>query len=115
MQSTLPDPDGFFLALPSERVKIGRVAFVQIDNQPIALIRIDGQPRAFSALCPHQLGDLSRGSLHDGEIECPVHGWRFDIRTGRSVYPEAEALHLHGYEVKEEDGMIKIKVRTEKQ
>lgn len=110
----MPESDGFCAALPSERVKEGRIALVEIGNQPIVVTRIDGELCAFSALCPHQLGDLSRGFLHNGEIECPVHGWRFNVRAGGSVYPVAESLRLRCFEVKEGRGMIEIKVQGQK-
>src|SRR5512134_903645 len=110
MHFLLPDSDGFYDALPGDRVKPDDVAFVEIDTHPIALVRIEGEVLAFHALCPHQLGDLSRGILYRGQIECPAHQWRFDVRSGRSVYPEEEALCLRHYEVKEEGGMIKVRL-----
>jgi UDP-MurNAc hydroxylase len=33
--------------------------------------------------CPHALGDLSKGEEVDGHIVCPLHGWKFDIKTGQ--------------------------------
>ena len=32
--------------------------------------------------CPHQGADLSHGSLEDGCVVCPRHGWRFDLSDG---------------------------------
>jgi phenylpropionate dioxygenase-like ring-hydroxylating dioxygenase large terminal subunit len=37
-----------------------------------------GTARALSARCPHRGADLAQGSLIDGCIQCPFHGWRFD-------------------------------------
>jgi len=110
MTSNEADPEGFVTALASSRVKANDVAFVELETHPIALVRIDGQVRAFYALCPHQLGDLSRGIFYRCEIECPGHQWRFDVRSGQCVYPDSESLTLRFYDVKEEDGMIKIKL-----
>lgn len=37
------------------------------------------------ARCPHALGPLTGCELDaSGELECPWHGYRFDVRTGRS-------------------------------
>jgi nitrite reductase/ring-hydroxylating ferredoxin subunit len=33
-------------------------------------------------LCTHDNGTLTDGELIDGEIECPRHGGRFDLKTG---------------------------------
>lgn len=38
----------------------------------------NGTARALGARCPHRGADLARGSLIDGCLQCPFHGWRFD-------------------------------------
>ena len=40
---------------------------------------------AFKDLCIHRGAALSRGSVQDGIIACPYHGWRYD-RTGQCVH-----------------------------
>ena len=46
----------------------------------------DGQPRAVSSRCRHQLADLSQGSLDaDGCLVCPWHGSRYDLDSGAMV------------------------------
>ncbi len=48
--------------------------------------RPDGQLRAVSSRCRHQLADLSKGSLDaDGCLVCPWHGSRYDLDTGAMV------------------------------
>ena len=48
--------------------------------------RQDGETRAVSSRCRHQLGDLSKGSLDkDGCLVCPWHGSRYDLDTGAMV------------------------------
>lgn len=100
----------FTRTVPSDQVKSNRIKLIEIDNHRLVLTRIAGELCAFNATCPHQLGDLSRGEIHNGEIECPVHAWRFNIRTGHSVYPESETLHLRRYDVTEDSGIILVKL-----
>ena len=46
----------------------------------------DGELRAVSSRCRHQLGDLSKGSLDArGCLVCPWHGSRYDLDTGAMV------------------------------
>ena len=46
----------------------------------------DGDLRAVSSRCRHQLADLSKGSLDaKGCLVCPWHGSRYDLDTGAMV------------------------------
>ncbi len=46
-------------------------------GEPWALVRLDGELRAFVDRCPHRLAPLTVGRLHDGELQCGYHGWTF--------------------------------------
>ncbi len=37
--------------------------------------------------CTHQGGPLADGTLEGYEVECPLHGAKFDIRTGEVTNP----------------------------
>jgi len=39
------------------------------------------------------LGPLDRAEVTGGELECPWHGYRYDVRTGRSC--DGRNLRLH--------------------
>ncbi len=104
------DAEGYFAVAPSEAARPSRIKRVEINGEPVILTRIEGELCAFSAVCPHSLGDLSGGTIYNGEIDCPVHGWRFDIRSGQAVWPEKEVYKLTRHAVKEEGGLIKIKL-----
>ncbi len=46
----------------------------------------DGQVKAVSSRCRHQLADLSKGALDEaGCLVCPWHGSRYDLDTGAMV------------------------------
>jgi len=48
--------------------------------------RRDGEVRAVSSRCRHQLGNLSKGTLDkDGCLVCPWHGARYDVDSGAMV------------------------------
>ena len=49
------------------------------------LTRIGGEYIAYSAICPHMLGPLDEAPVSRGIVECPWHGYQFDIRTGDCV------------------------------
>lgn len=72
------------LAAASQVVE-GQVLEVQIDGKPVLLTRVDGQPKAVSARCPHLGLPLTRGKIEGGAIRCPFHGSRFDLATGANL------------------------------
>lgn len=54
------------------------------DGQPVCLVNLGGVIYALHDRCSHQEFPISAGALmKDGTIECPLHGARFDVRTGR--------------------------------
>jgi UDP-MurNAc hydroxylase len=46
-------------------------------------------------LCPHRQADLSVfGEIDDGEFVCTLHGWRFDLETGRCFTADDRRLRI---------------------
>lgn len=52
---------------------------------PVRAVEIDGERCAFTARCPHLGGPLDDAPIVDGVIQCPWHGYRFDVRSGRNL------------------------------
>ncbi len=55
----------------------------------LALLRIGELIQVFDAHCPHRGADLSQANINGaGELICPLHQYRFDLKTGdvRSGY-----------------------------
>jgi Rieske Fe-S protein len=47
-------------------------------------VALDGTTVRFGTTCPHLGGPLEEARVEDGSVVCPWHGYRFDLRTGRS-------------------------------
>jgi nitrite reductase/ring-hydroxylating ferredoxin subunit len=66
---------------------------------PVIVTYVDGAMVAFPGVCPHD--DVSLGEYgkldEDGQVVCRVHGYRFDIRTGKCEH--VPALHLRRYKI----------------
>jgi 3-phenylpropionate/trans-cinnamate dioxygenase ferredoxin component len=53
------------------------------DGESVCLVNLDGAIYALHDCCSHQDFPLSAGEvMADGTIECPLHGARFDVRSG---------------------------------
>jgi len=58
---------------------------VKLDGRQFALFRIGGDYYALDGECPHRGGPLGEGLIENGQVYCPMHGWRFDAKTGACV------------------------------
>jgi UDP-MurNAc hydroxylase len=44
--------------------------------------------------CPHLKADLAQfGEVEDGVLTCRMHGWQFDLETGRCLTSDDRRLH----------------------
>jgi nitrite reductase/ring-hydroxylating ferredoxin subunit/DMSO/TMAO reductase YedYZ heme-binding membrane subunit len=68
---------GTFADLPD-----GRAVTVHVGGERIAVVRKGGALCAISNVCPHQNGPLGEGTVRNGYLECPWHGYQFDPCTG---------------------------------
>jgi nitrite reductase/ring-hydroxylating ferredoxin subunit len=62
---------------------------VEVAGKRIALFKIGGRIYAMDDACTHAGGSLSEGSIQGREVECPLHGARFDLQTGQATAPPA--------------------------
>ena len=65
----------------------GEVVGVKLGEREIALYNIDGAIYATDNLCTHAFALLSQGWLDGDCIECPLHGGRFEVKTGKGQGP----------------------------
>ena len=66
-----------------------------VDGQRICLTHRQGQIFAVADRCTHQGDSLSRGQVNFlGEVICPWHGYRFDLRTGREANEQSPDLEI---------------------
>ena len=70
---------------------------VEVDGNPICLAHTDdGGWYAISDTCSHEDFSLSEGELWGTAVECPQHGSRFDLRTGRpNLLPAVEPVPVY--------------------
>ena len=82
---------------------------VTVGSLDIAIYNVGGQLYATDNICPHAYGYLNHGYLEDDIIECPLHGARFDITSGRvRAFPATTPLPT--YELRVVDGQIEVAV-----
>ena len=83
--------------LPDE----GRVRSTVVDGRPVALTRCGERLGALENRCPHQGGPVGEGSIENGWLRCPWHGYDYDPTTGKP--PEGFSDAVASYDVEERD------------
>ena len=56
---------------------------VQVDGENICVANVDGKYYAIGNACTPMGGPLAEGKLEGNLFQCPWHGSRFDITTGK--------------------------------
>lgn len=92
-----------------EDIAPGRSKCVVVKRQRIALFNVDGQFYATDDTCTHAEASLSEGEVDGDQVECPLHGARFNVKTGAVLCMPA-VVPVATYEVKVEDGAVHVKV-----
>jgi 3-phenylpropionate/trans-cinnamate dioxygenase ferredoxin subunit len=87
----------------------GKVRSFQVDGRQIAVCNVDGTFYAIDDVCTHDGGALDQGELEGDQIECPRHGARFDVKTGRALTLPA-VVPVKSYPVQVEGDRIRVRV-----
>ena len=86
----------FVPASPLAEVPDGGAIAVEIEGIELALVRDGDVVYAVADECSHAAIPLSEGEVEGNEIECWLHGSRFDLRTGKPVnLPATEPVQTY--------------------
>lgn len=81
-----------------------RASVVRVGGADVALISTREGVFAMDNVCPHSGGSLGDGQVEQGVVTCPLHGWQFECRTGRSLTETRAPQKV--YPVKVEGGQV---------
>jgi 3-phenylpropionate/trans-cinnamate dioxygenase ferredoxin component len=96
---------------PVEELPPGGMRLVIWEDLEIGVFNCAGEVLAIEDRCSHDNGDLVEGEFDQDTctVECPRHGSKFDLHTGKPVnlpaYVPVETFPVHV-----DDGVIKIEV-----
>jgi nitrite reductase (NADH) small subunit len=84
---------------PSALIPPGEGRVFEVDGRRIAVFRTrHGDLFATQAECPHRQGPLADGLVGGGQVVCPLHGFRFDLRTGEPAGHDCAPLITYAVE-----------------
>lgn len=79
------------LAAAIDELPVGARKSIFVDDTPALLLRIGDEYFAIEDVCSHDGQPLTDGPVQAGQISCPRHGARFDLRTGKAMCMPATA------------------------
>ena len=101
----------FVRVASTAEVPEGGMKKVMLGGQQVLLANVKGKFYAIGNVCTHVGGPLDKGRLDGHEVECPLHGSRFDVTTGlvkRGPAARPEPV----YEVKVEGSEVRLRPKA---
>ena len=95
----------------STDIKEGRTRAFVLNGKKIVVLRHKNTLYALRNVCPHQGAPLSDGAVHNGQIICLYHGWRFRLADG--AFSGNPNLKIPTYPVFEKDGSVYLEIDSE--
>ena len=91
---------------PIDFIPLGEGRAYSFPGRTIAVFRQrDGKLFATDHSCPHRAGPLADGIIGGDSLICPLHMWKFDLRTGKCL---GEDARLRTYPVREHHGRVRL-------
>jgi 3-phenylpropionate/trans-cinnamate dioxygenase ferredoxin component len=87
----------------------GAALAVDVDGTGVAVVHAGDDWYAIDDECSHAAIPLSEGDVEGCEVECWLHGSRFDLRTGKPTGPPAtEAVAIYPVQVDGDDVLVDV-------
>ena len=89
-------------------LKPGQAKSISLLARPYAVFNIDGELFGIDAACRHAKANLAAGKLSGSIVECFMHGWRYNVKTGECLTHDYGRVQT--YPVKSEQEFVWIGV-----
>ncbi len=98
---------GFVKVAEVSEISPGEMKVVEVGEEQILLVNVDGNIHACEDICSHAYASLSEGDLNGDEVECPLHGSAFNVITGEALTPPAEdSIRVFEVRIEGEDVLV---------
>jgi nitrite reductase/ring-hydroxylating ferredoxin subunit len=88
----------------------GELMYVEVDDEPVCLINLNGELHAINDTCTHEDASLSDGTIDGNDIECPLHGGVFNILTGDPVaFPVVVPIEKYAVRVVGDEVQVSVR------
>lgn len=106
--------DFWYVVAESRELEPGVVLARKVLGEWLAVFRDDrGKPAALRDRCMHRAGRLSKGTVADGCLRCPYHGWTYDrdaqvvaVPAERENFQQTKGRRGQSFATMEQDGFV---------
>lgn len=75
------------------------MCIIDTGERKVTVARFGGQLYSFAYKCPHASGIMADGYINAaGQVTCPLHRYRFDLKNGRNTSGEGYYLKTYTLE-----------------
>lgn len=99
----------YFALAVAQDIPPGTARAFELQGKRIAVCNIGGVFYAVDDRCTHDNAPLGQGALDGDVIECPRHGARFEVTTGRALCLPA-VRPIATYPVRIEQDVIQVEL-----
>lgn len=78
------------LVCTTETIPVGKMKRFTINGKDILVCNVDSEFYCVDDVCTHEDASLYLGCLKGEEIQCSLHGGRFNVITGKATVEPAE-------------------------
>ena len=100
----------FVKVAETKEIKPSTMKAIDLAGERVCIVNVEGNYYAIGNVCTHVGGPLNEGTLEGYDVECPWHGSKFDVRTGKPTRPPARQS-VPTYEVKIEDNNLLVRMQ----
>ncbi len=92
----------------SELPSANQVREFTVAGRTLCVANVGGAICVLDGVCPHEGGPLGEGTIEDGRVVCPWHGYAFDVHSGEAQ--DAPELKAEVFESNVEAGELRAKL-----
>ena len=92
----------------SEMPPAGRAREFCVKGKALCIANVHGEICVTDNRCPHLGASLAKGTVRDGKIVCPRHGWPFDPKTGETHVRPSARVSTYTVSIEGEDVFVSL-------
>jgi nitrite reductase (NADH) small subunit len=79
-----------------------------VGGKTICVADVEGTLTAIDNVCVHRGGPIGQGTVEEGKIVCPWHGWQYDPKSGEAMHNPAARLKVYPIKIEGDDVLVEL-------